>query len=96
MGDYDRSAHHKGSPGFTGSADAVKSPPHDKKTAPGEGNGMEGSPDSHAASSSYGSGEAFIHKPPAMKNAHVFCGTGPMSGRLRMSGVKGAHRIGKK
>lgn len=96
---YDRSSHHPGNPGFGKHVEAANSPPHHHAPglhSKGERNGMEGGPSSAEAARNCGSGDSFVHRAPPMRNAHVFCGTGPVSGHLRMSGVKGAHRIGKK
>lgn len=95
---YDRSAHHKGNPGFEGTG-SVHSPPHDLKTAPGEGNGMHGGVDSSAASQSktyVGGSPHVVGSCHPARDAHSFRVSGQTkSGVLRMSGHKGAHRVGK-
>lgn len=73
-----------------------KSPPHASRRPAGESNGMTGGPASASAARNYGGGEPYIFRAPPQQNACGFSHQGGLDGRLRMSGVKGAHRVGKK
>ena len=93
---YDRSSHYPGNPGFPSSSEAGGSPPsatyqaHEQRERDVLGAGY----DSHEQAEQHlGTGHQ-MHMPPA-RNADAFKGTN-RSGPYRLSGVKGAHMLGKR
>jgi hypothetical protein len=86
-GEYDRSSHHKGNPGFDRS-EKVKSP------AAGARHDSSGSHESRPKVSFSPGGNALCC-PPMPSSAHIFSGTN-RQGVLRVSGKSGAHQLGKR
>lgn len=95
----DRSAHYKGNPGFPSSSEAGGSPPpktyqaHEAREKEVMGAGYQ----IHEAAEkrSFG-GQPHRFNAPAATGAHSINPSQRREGHLRMSGHKGAHRIGKR
>lgn len=96
---YDRSAHHKGNPGFPSSSEAGGSPPpatyasHESREKEIMGAGYAQHEAAERASMRGGTPHSF---PTSAKAPHCFSCGQKRDGHLRNSGHSGAHRIGKR